>query len=162
MVGGLLCNVTWSPFDYARSVRGGCVFLECEVRVVGGRIEEKVRRCFEQIAVQPSALTSPVTSQVQMLSPSSACDADQDAQSVSARTSIRFPESNPMLFDVLQEHGIVQPTTDGKRLCVGLRASTQARRAATFACGMALMLACFLFDDDCSPVLPGSQSPLSA
>ncbi|CAJ5353327.1 putative helicase [Burkholderia pseudomallei] len=27
-----------------------------------------------------------------------------------------IPESNPTLFDVLQEHGIVQPTTDGKAI----------------------------------------------
>lgn len=35
-----------------------------------------------------------------------------------------IPESNPTLFDVLQEHGIVQPTTDGKAIWKATVAST--------------------------------------
>lgn len=34
-----------------------------------------------------------------------------------------IPESNPTLFDVLQEHGIVQPTTDGKAIWKAIVAS---------------------------------------
>ncbi|MBO7827390.1 MobH family relaxase [Burkholderia pseudomallei] len=35
-----------------------------------------------------------------------------------------IPESNPTLFDVLQEHGIVQPTTDGKAIWKAIVASS--------------------------------------
>ncbi|QTB44267.1 TraI domain-containing protein [Burkholderia pseudomallei] len=39
-----------------------------------------------------------------------------------------IPESNPTLFDVLQEHGIVQPTTDGKAIWKATVASANGWR----------------------------------
>ncbi|CAJ9213961.1 putative helicase [Burkholderia pseudomallei] len=42
--------------------------------------------------------------------------ADKLRASLLAQGIEGIPESNPTLFDVLQEHGIVQPTTDGKAI----------------------------------------------
>ncbi|ATF37248.1 hypothetical protein CO709_31170 [Burkholderia thailandensis] len=42
--------------------------------------------------------------------------ADKLRASLLAQGIDGIPESNPTLFDVLQEHGIVQPTTDGKAI----------------------------------------------
>lgn len=50
--------------------------------------------------------------------------ADKLRASLLAQGIEGIPESNPTLFDVLQEHGIVQPTTDGKAIWKATVAST--------------------------------------
>ncbi|CAJ5943450.1 putative helicase [Burkholderia pseudomallei] len=49
--------------------------------------------------------------------------ADKLRASLLAQGIEGIPESNPTLFDVLQEHGIVQPTTDGKAIWKAIVAS---------------------------------------
>ncbi|CAJ7287665.1 putative helicase [Burkholderia pseudomallei] len=50
--------------------------------------------------------------------------ADKLRASLLAQGIEGIPESNPTLFDVLQEHGIVQPTTDGKAIWKAIVASS--------------------------------------
>ncbi|WP_308142777.1 MobH family relaxase [Burkholderia pseudomallei] len=50
--------------------------------------------------------------------------ADKLRASLLAQGIEGIPESNPTLFDILQEHGIVQPTTDGKAIWKATVAST--------------------------------------
>ncbi|WP_179100647.1 MobH family relaxase, partial [Burkholderia pseudomallei] len=71
---------------------------------------------------QPQASDGWLTSDVLWLV--SKTVADKLRASLLAQGIGGIPESNPTLFDVLQEHGIVQPTTDGKAIWKAIVASS--------------------------------------